>query len=117
MRLPEKNTATCYVRKATPGVPDEYQHADTAWGDPVAIRAVVQPVRGTVNATVYGERITNMKTLHYAGIAEVNQRDGVCLSVGKSDSPDYRVVNISPWPGYRQIDIELIPEEQRGGST
>jgi hypothetical protein len=102
-----------YLRPAAYDTNNGYREPAAVWGEPVTLRAVVQPAGGRVNAQVYGAELATMRVLYYAGIAEMKPGDGVCVDVGPADSPDYTITSVEPWNGHRRAMLAFVPEGKR----
>lgn len=91
------------------------------WADEgTSILANVQPAsmtqrnEGQLLAELFGERVTNMLIMYYAGVLRLRVGMGVCVDVTEGNACDYRIVGVFPWSTHQQAAIELIPEARRG---
>jgi len=106
VRLVERGKRTVYLRARGTSKANPYHEPTPVWGDPVAIRACVQPMSGGLEASAYGQRVADMRLMLYAGIAAIREADGVCVDVPGGAEPDYKVVSVQAWSGHRRIAIE-----------
>ncbi len=113
MRLMEREKKPHYRRCAETTGRDAYREPIVEWGPPELIRAARQPVTGSVSAQLYGQQIARMMTLIYEAPAILAEGDRLCVCVGPTDDPDYKVVSALPWDGHRKAEIEWIPPEKR----
>jgi hypothetical protein len=67
---------------------------------------------GGAEARVYGESLNHMRAMFYDGREPIQEGDGICVFVGASEWPDFRVHAVQDWPIPR-YDLKLIPPEQR----
>lgn len=73
------------------------------------IKMNVQPAGGKAIAEIYGERMTYMKACKYQGdalVEGVNENDGICLNVGLTEEPDYKVVSIHTYSTHKNVLLE-----------
>ena len=62
----------------------------------IEIDATIWPAGGRVQAEMYGEKLAYMKNMEYAGPETMQEGDGICVFVGPTDAPDYKIVSIQP---------------------
>lgn len=112
MRLMERDKRTLFLRARRTNIDNPYHEPVHAWGEPVAVRACVQPLSGGLEATLYGQRVTAMRAMLYDGVAAIREGDGVCVDVPGDTAPDYRVVSVQAWRGHRRVHIERTALEE-----
>lgn len=108
MRLRERDLTTVYLRRTELNQDDEGNDI-TKYLDPVALRMNVQSANGTVNAQIYGSKLSSMKSCKYQGDELKEGRDensGVCVYVDKAEQPDYKVVSIQPFSTHLNVMLE-----------
>lgn len=66
MRLMKRDLITVYLRRATITQDEEFNDV-IAWESPVALEMNVQSASGAVNATIYGSKLSSMKSCKYQG--------------------------------------------------
>lgn len=111
MRLLRKTLKTMHIKPWTPEKDDEGCITND-YGEAYEVKANIQPLSGQVTVAEYGEnlkymlsmRVDNSKmiTLNNKACIQVkngiiSEKDGVCVYVPSSESPDYEVVSINPW--------------------
>lgn len=108
MRLRERDLTTVYLRRTELNQDDEGNDI-TKYLDPVPLRLNIQSASGTVNAQIYGSKLSSMKSCKYQGDELKEARDensGVCVYVGKYEQPDYKVVSIQPFSTHINVMLE-----------
>lgn len=91
-----------------------------AWGEATQIEAETWPAGGQLQVQTYGDRVNYMKNVKvkgsYAIVKEGNhmayqfatftlcEGDGLCIDVGASESPDYKIISIRP---YKPLKLEV----------
>lgn len=108
MRLIERDKRAVYLRVKGTDADNPYGEPIPVWGEPVKIRACVQPVSGRLEATVSGQRVNAMHIMLYEGDAAFAEGDGVCMDVVPDGQPDYHIISVQQWQGHRRIQIERI---------
>lgn len=106
MRLRQRDLKTCYLRKCinksdVEGI--KYSDYEVA----VEFKAKIQPAGGKVMSEMYGERLNYISTMYYDGNLGITENDGICVNVGPTEDPDYKVVGIAPW-GHKTITLEKV---------
>ncbi|MDN6013715.1 MAG: hypothetical protein L0I12_08115 [Lactococcus sp.] len=112
MRLMKRDLITVYLRRATITQDEEFNDV-IAWESPVALEMNVQSVSGAVNATIYGSKLSSMKSCKYQGDELKEGRDensGVCLYVDKDSDPDYKIKSIQPYSTHINVMLERNDE-------
>lgn len=108
MRLRKRDLQTVFIRTAALSQDDEGN--DTVeWKQAEEIEANVQSASGTVNATIYGSKLSSMKSMKYQGERFKEGRDegtGVCLYVSDTETPDYKILSIQPFSTHVNIMLE-----------
>ncbi|KAF6611224.1 MULTISPECIES: hypothetical protein [unclassified Lactococcus] len=108
MRLMKRDLITVYLRRATITQDEEFNDV-IAWESPVALEMNVQSVSGAVNATIYGSKLSSMKSCKYQGDELKEGRDensGICLYVDKDSDPDYKIKSIQPYSTHINVMLE-----------
>lgn len=114
MRLKKNDLVTVYFRERTVTQDDE-SNETISWGESVALEMNVQSASGAVNATIYGSKLSSMKSCKYQGDKLKEGRDegnGICLFVDKDEDPDYRIKTIQPFSTH--LNIMLERNDERG---
>lgn len=112
MRLMKHDLITVYLRRATITQDEEFNDV-IAWESPVALEMNVQSASGAVNATIYGSKLSSMKSCKYQGDELKEGRDensGVCLYVDKDSDPDYKIKSIQPYSTHINVMLERNDE-------
>ena len=81
-----------------------------SWAEAVPIDATIWQASGSVQAQIYGERLTYIKNMEYHGTAALEESDGICVDVEGTDPPDYIIKSIN-----RDVDPKVIVVEKRHG--
>lgn len=108
MRLMKRDLITVYLRRATITQDEEFNDV-IAWESPVALEMNVQSASGAVNATIYGSKLSSMKSCKYQGNELKEGRDensGICLYVDKDSDPDYKIKSIQPYSTHINVMLE-----------
>lgn len=108
MRLMKRDLITVYLRRATITQDEEFNDV-IAWESPVALEMNVQSASGAVNATIYGSKLSSMKSCKYQGNELKEGRDensGVCLYVDKNSDPDYKIKSIQSYSTHINVMLE-----------
>lgn len=108
MRLMKRDLITVYLRRATITQDEEFNDV-IAWESPIALEMNVQSASGSVNATLYGSKLSSMKSCKYQGNELKEGRDensGICLYVGKDSDPDYKIKSIQPYSTHINVMLE-----------
>lgn len=108
MRLMKCDLITVYLRRATITQDEEFNDV-IAWESPIALEMNVQSASGSVNATLYGSKLSSMKSCKYQGNELKEGRDensGICLYVGKDSDPDYKIKSIQPYSTHINVMLE-----------
>lgn len=121
MRLKQNRLRDYYHRKRIP-VKDSEGSTGETYGAASTIKGEVWPASGKVQAQQYGQKlpyIRNLKIdggytvrpdekgkLHYIldNGADIMELDGICLYVGETSEPDYKIISIKP---YRFLTLEV----------
>lgn len=74
---------------------------------PIEIEANIWPASGKLQAEIYGERLNYISNMLYDGNEELIEGDGICVMVGASNQPDYRIISIKPY-SHKLIELEKI---------
>ncbi|MCT0439560.1 hypothetical protein EFT58_13490 [Lactococcus lactis] len=108
MRLMKRDLITVYLRRATITQDEEFNDV-IAWESPIALEMNVQSASGAVNATIYGSKLSSMKSCKYQGNELKEGRDensGICLYVDKDSDPDYKIKSIQPCSTHINVILE-----------
>lgn len=108
MRLMKRDLITVYLRRATITQDEEFNDV-IAWESPMALEMNVQSASGAVNATIYGSKLSSMKSCKYQGNELKEGRDensGICLYVDKDSDPDYKIKSIQPYSTHINVMLE-----------
>ncbi|WP_270243346.1 hypothetical protein [Lactococcus lactis] len=108
MRLMKRDLITVYLRRATITQDEEFNDV-IAWESPIALELNVQSASSAVNATIYGSKLSSMKSCKYQGNELKEGRDennGICLYVDKDSDPDYRIKSIQPYSTHINVMLE-----------
>lgn len=108
MRLMKRDLITVYLRRATITQDEEFNDV-IAWESPIALEMNIQSASGTVNATIYGSKLSSMKSCKYQGNELKEGRDennGICLYVDKDSDPDYKIKSIQYYSTHINVMLE-----------
>jgi len=108
MKLMKRDLITVYLRRATITQDEEFNDV-IAWESPIALEMKVQSASGAVNATIYGSKLSSMKSCKYQGDELKEGRDencGICLYVDKDSEPDYKIKSIQPYSTHINVMLE-----------
>lgn len=108
MKLMKRDLITVYLRRATITQDEEFNDV-IAWESPIALEMNVQSASGAVNATIYGSKLSSMKSCKYQGDELKEGRDencGICLYVDKDSEPDYKIKSIQPYSTHINVMLE-----------
>lgn len=108
MRLIKRDLITVYLRRATITQDEEFNDV-IAWESPIALEMNVQSASGAVNATIYGSKLSSMKSCKYQGNELKEGQDensGICLYVDKDSDPDYKIKSIHPYSTHINVMLE-----------
>ncbi|OSP86484.1 hypothetical protein B9W73_10025 [Lactococcus lactis] len=108
MKLMKRDLTTVYLRRATITQDEEFNDV-IAWESPIAFEMNVQSASGAVNATIYGSKLSSMKSCKYQGNELKEGRDensGICLYVDKDSDPDYKIKSIQPYSTHINVMLE-----------
>lgn len=108
MRLRERDLTTVYIKRVEFDQDDEGNDI-IKYLDPIQVRMNIQSASGTVNAQIYGSKLSSMKSCKHQGNELKEGRDensGVCVYVTKDEQPDYKVVSIQPFSTHVNVMLE-----------
>lgn len=80
----------------------------TEYADAVEIQATIWPAGGRVQAEMYGERLSYMKNMEYGGTEAMQEGDGICVFVGPTDPPDYKIISIKQEYSPKLMELEKL---------
>ena len=110
MRLMKRDLTTVYLKRIDPNnTQDEEGNDQVSYLAPIALEMNVQSASGSVNATLYGSKLSSMKSCKYQGNELKEGRDensGICLYVDKDSNPDYRIKSIQPFSTHINVMLE-----------
>lgn len=96
-RLRARGLRTLYLRRATKIEDDEGVIVD-GYSEPIPFQARVNPAGGKLTVEMYGQRANNMLTIYNNNPSIViNKGDYICVNVGSTAKPDYKVIGYRPW--------------------
>ena len=110
MRLTRKDLTKAFLRKHTIVTGSKGQET-TVYGEGEEITFNVQPNRSYIDTQIYGDAIKDTKSVKYIGnqIREgQNEKDGICLFVGKDEEPDYFIASINEFSQHTNIVLEKV---------
>lgn len=113
MRLARHSLKSLWLKRRIEVLDDEANVTHT-WGPAIPVLANVQPAGGAVNAAIYGQDLTYMKSLMYQGDKIQEGRDestGLCLKVLSDADPDYQIKSITPYSDHLIILAEKVNHE------
>ena len=114
MRLMKRDLRTVYLKRINPNnTQDEEGNDQVNYLAPIALEMNVQSARGAVNATIYGSKLSSMKSCKYQGDELKEGRDensGICLYVDKDSNPDYKIKSIQPYSTHINVMLERNDE-------
>lgn len=114
MRLMKRDLITVYLKRFDPNnIQDEEGNDQVNYLDPIALEMNVQSASGAVNATIYGSKLSSMKSCKYQGDELKEGRDensGICLYVDKDSHPDYKITSIQPFSTHINVMLERNDE-------
>ncbi|CAJ1224395.1 hypothetical protein LLWA12L8_FAMOGCFE_01632 [Lactococcus lactis] len=108
MKLMKRDLITVYLRRATITQDEEFNDVIT-WKSPIGLEMNVQPASGAVNATIYGSKLSSMKSCKYQGNELKEGRDensGICVYVDKDSDPDYKIKSIQHYSTHINVMLE-----------
>ena len=110
MRLMKRDLRTVYLKRINPNnTQDEEGNDQVNYLVPVALEMNVQSASGAVNATIYGSKLSSMKSCKYQGDELKEGKDensGVCVYVDKDGNPDYKINSIQPYSTHINVMLE-----------
>lgn len=111
MRLMKRDLETVYLKRKVV-IPDGRGNKNITYSDDaIKLEMTVEDAGGQTMASIYGDRLTYMKSCKYIGdqIEEnKNEKDGICLFVPQDSKPDYKIVSISPPKTHTNITLEKL---------
>ncbi|WP_143463227.1 hypothetical protein [Levilactobacillus enshiensis] len=113
MRLARRSLKTVYLKRRIE-VEDDEANVTHDWGPAISIQVNVQPAGGSVNAAIYGEELTYMKSIMYQGNEIQEGRDesaGLCLNVSADKEPDYKITAITTYSDHLIILAKKVNHE------
>ena len=109
-RARTKQLSTVYLRPRD-SVKDSEVVVTAFYSAPQEFKADIASNVGTVQAMTYGEKAQYMRTLTVWEDIPLTEGDGICVLVGPTDNPDYRIVAIHYFTYFRTVEIERIIHE------
>lgn len=114
MRLRQRDLTMVYLKRIDPNnTQDEEGNDQVNYLTPIAIEMNVQSASGAVNATIYGSKLSSMKSCKYQGDELKEGRDensGICVYVGPDEVPDYKITSIQPFSTHMNVMLERNDE-------
>lgn len=114
MRLMKRDLRMVYLKRIDQtNEQDEEGNDQVNYLDPIALEMNVQSASGAVNATIYGSKLSSMKSCKYQGNELKEGRDensGICLYVDKDSDPDYKIKSIQPCSTHINVMLERNDE-------
>jgi len=106
----KRDLSTVYLKRIDPEKKQDDEGNDiTHYLEGIPLKMNVQSASGSVNATLYGAKLSSMKSCKYQGDELKEGRDensGICLYVGKDSHPDYRIKSIQPFSTHLNVMLE-----------
>lgn len=112
MRLRQRDLITVYLRRYET-ITDDEGYEKQGYGEPIPLSINLQSASGTVNATIYGSKLSSMKSCKYQGDELKEGKDensGVCVYVEKNACPDYKITSIQPFSTHVNVMLERNDE-------
>lgn len=111
MRLARRFKKTIYFRPRITTSDDE-GNTINGWGIPITLQVNVQPAGGSVNAAIYGEELSYMKSIIYQGDVIQEDRDekaGIDFKAPEQDAePDYQIASITTYSDHLIILVKKV---------
>lgn len=114
MRLRPKDLKTVYLKERLTGQDEEGNFQEGFSTESTELQMNVQSAGGQVLAAVYGQSLPYIKSCKYQGdkINEgKNEKDGICLYVGKDVEPDYEIVAIQSFSTHCNVTLKKLGDE------
>lgn len=106
----KRDLRTVYLKRINPNnTQDEEGNDQVNYLAPIALEMNVQSASGAVNATIYGSKLSSMKSCKYQGDELKEGKDensGVCVYVDKDGNPDYKINSIQPYSTHINVMLE-----------
>lgn len=112
MRLRKRDLTTVYLRRVEI-ISDDEGYEKEGYGQAIPLSLNLQSASGAVNATIYGSKLSSMKSCKYQGDELKEGRDensGVCVYVGPDEVPDYKITSIQPFSTHMNVMLERNDE-------
>lgn len=110
MRLMKRDLTTVYLKRIDPENNQDDEGNDIiSYLEAIPLKMNVQSASGSVNATLYGAKLSSMKACKYQGDELKEGRDensGICLYVDKDSNPDYRIKSIQAFSTHINVMLE-----------
>ena len=108
--MTKRDLRTVYLKRINPNnTQDEEGNDQVNYLAPIALEMNVQSASGAVNATIYGSKLSSMKSCKYQGDELKEGKDensGVCVYVDKDGNPDYKINSIQPYSTHINVMLE-----------
>ncbi|MBL1228136.1 hypothetical protein IW492_02675 [Enterococcus sp. BWB1-3] len=111
MRLREKDLETVYLKQRIVSIDEEGEEVTEYADESKELEMNVQSAGGKTDAATYGERLPYIKSCKYQGdkIKEgKNEKDGICLYVGKEEKPDFEIIAIQTFSAHVNVTLERL---------
>lgn len=108
MRLRERDLVTVYLKRWQELEDDEGNSTKGYSEEVIELKMNVQSAGGQIAATLYGSELPYVKACKYQGDVVIQEKDGICLYVDKTEKPDYEVISIQPYSTHLNITLKRI---------
>lgn len=112
MRLRKRDLTKVYLRRVEL-ITDDEGYEKQGYGEPIPLSLNLQSASGAVNATIYGSKLSSMKSCKYQGNELKEGRDensGICVYVAPNEIPDYKITSIQPFSTHVNVMLERNDE-------
>ncbi|MCH4169411.1 MAG: hypothetical protein LKF42_09160 [Streptococcaceae bacterium] len=110
MRLRNNDLTTVYLRRVdAENTQDDEGNDIINYLKAIELKMNVQSASGSVNAQIYGSKLSSMKSCKYQGNELKEGRDencGVCVYVSKDSTPDYKISSIQTFSTHINVMLE-----------
>lgn len=79
----------------------------------VTRKVSVQPMSGSTNTQMYGEKVSKMKLLLAPPSIVFPETTGVCIDVSASEAPDYKIVAVKGYSTHLEMHLEMLPRTKK----
>jgi hypothetical protein len=106
-------TKLYYLKKCS-AKKDESGYTITEYSEPIPIRAEIYLASGQMQAMTYGLRVIYIMNMLFdpndstnKGVT-IDENDYICVNVGETDEPDYKVVSKKVYTKHQLFEIEKV---------